>query len=259
VIVPGWFDGECIHWFESQFQQQEVSVDLEDDWMQRQLPPGPWVRIRSASEEGVPGPDGGLWTLITHFYTECHGPLPRWHLERVAQHQATTGARELFVRTVQDSLFEKAKRNMVVPFLSPADLDAVVGQTANTTSLSDELVRENSYSTLASMTPRGRLTRAGSSISRVPSRPGSPQVLRGGPDLGLARPTSPQIQQRRSGPDLGITRLLQRSVSGVEQSALFASVDSQESSRYIQGSRFEPIEEACISPEMPQTQKIHQL
>jgi len=176
--VPGWFDGECIHWFEDQMPVEGMEVWGEEEEMSRKLPPSPWVRIRSASEEGgVPGPDNGLWKLVSTFYTECHGPLPRRHLDRVAEHQAGPGARELYVKSTKDSLFEKTQREVTVPFLSPADLNAVIGQYSN--AVPDDLARENSFTTLASYVPPSpmeRLARAStpSGMSRQGSRPVTP-------------------------------------------------------------------------------------
>lgn len=71
----------------------------------RRLPPGPWLHITSALQEGgIPGPDDGLWTFQTRFFAECHGPLPHMWLRKLAQHQAGEGAHYLYERTRDDAI-----------------------------------------------------------------------------------------------------------------------------------------------------------
>eukprot|EP00928_Gymnodinium_smaydae_P024657 TRINITY_DN19891_c1_g2_i3.p1 TRINITY_DN19891_c1_g2~~TRINITY_DN19891_c1_g2_i3.p1 ORF type:complete len:772 (-),score=130.17 TRINITY_DN19891_c1_g2_i3:156-2219(-) len=97
--VQGWYEGDTLYWFDDPATNKETGVSGLS-----LLPAGPWVRIKRAAEEGgVPGPDGGLWTLERSFFAECNGLLMEEQLERLAEYQAGIGARELHERTRLDA------------------------------------------------------------------------------------------------------------------------------------------------------------
>jgi len=149
--VSGWFDGRCLHWFEDEYP--DVS---------RQLPLSPWTRIRSASEEGgVPGPDSGMWTLVAQFFAECHGRLPYQHVAWVVAHQSGPGARELFVRSVQDHQFERARRDLAAPVVSPEEVMAL----RRSTMLGEDLALGENTS-LSLFSPTARVARLGGGSPR---------------------------------------------------------------------------------------------
>eukprot|EP00913_Durusdinium_trenchii_P033499 g31362.t1 len=127
---PGWFDGHNLYWEPTQsFPGHEGEPGSAFDEAvgipkEGQLPAGPWVRITSAMEPGgIPGPDSGLWTLQTAFYSECYGPLPLEFLEKLGEFQAGPGARELYLRTRRDAMKEDFVEMKVPAEEEPDDWD----------------------------------------------------------------------------------------------------------------------------------------
>ncbi|CAK9037587.1 unnamed protein product [Durusdinium trenchii] len=128
--IRGWFDGHNLYWEPTQsFPGHEGEPGSAFDEAvgipkEGQLPAGPWVRITSAMEPGgIPGPDSGLWTLQTAFYSECYGPLPLEFLEKLGEFQAGPGARELYLRTRRDAMKEDFVEMKVPAEEEPDDWD----------------------------------------------------------------------------------------------------------------------------------------